>query len=403
MSNSELIVNAMSKGKSSSTSASQQKSGFYLNLGNPHRHGEPNWSVIETQATGLYGHVAALHENASSPPKLTAYKIEYWQLYAYDAVPGQTDCNKISNSHEGDWVGVELVVEPDQHTIRRVRHNIHSASVTFDLSQGSPVDIGNSVREYRGKGTGKPYSGYIDLNVKGPAGIGWAQNNLVRFFCDRDGCTHPLVYIEHGGHEAWPTEHWNWPVVYAHNGDSPHQYLVATPKNVGEIGHPMPGCLDCKLVVGYNGHWGACGSDPPEGPPVNGTGVSRNFGVWLLRAPCLPWPAARPNPSLNLQASAASACRLAQTLDALRVTSEISVGGKLADEGNLLRGLNDILNLRSNNPSEVFESSTLNPSSRMICHIELDGSFLKFNFITQRWNSHIGQNNHFDQYLYMHG
>jgi hypothetical protein len=262
-----FILSASSKGPSNAA-LSASISDYYLNLQNSARHGEPDWSVIQQDATGLYGHVAPLHQDGSDPGKITGYKIEYWQLYAYDAVPGQTDCNKYSDSHEGDWVSVELVIEPDQHTIRRVRNGVHSASVTFDLANGTPVDIGGGVREYRGTGTGKPYSGYIDLNVAGPAGIGWAQDNLLRLFCDREGCTHPIVYIEHAGHEAWPTQYWNWPVVYAHEGDSPHAYLVSTPKNVGEIGAPMPNCGDCALVVGFNGHWGACGKDPPEGPPV---------------------------------------------------------------------------------------------------------------------------------------
>jgi hypothetical protein len=35
--------------------------------------------------------------------------------------------------------------------------------------------------------------------------------NLVRFFCDAEGCTNPVVYIEYNGNASWPTEFWEWP------------------------------------------------------------------------------------------------------------------------------------------------------------------------------------------------
>lgn len=261
-----LILTASSHG-SSNVASSPQQADYWLNITNSFRGGESDWAKIQNEATGLYGHVVPLRENPADPDAITGYKIEYWQFYAFNPVPGQIDCYSISDSHEADWEGVELVVEADKHTPRTVRHHVHNDDVVFDLKQGHAVDIGGGVLEYRGR----DYRGYIDLFTQGPAGIGWAQNNLARFHCNEDGCTHPVVYIEHGGHASWPTEHWAWPGVLNHDGNSPHAYLVATPPNLGEIGKPRAGCLGCKLVVGYNGHWGACGNDPPSGPPLKST------------------------------------------------------------------------------------------------------------------------------------
>lgn len=261
-----LILTASTHG-ASNVASNPQQADYWLNIANPFRGGESDWTKIQNEATGLYGHVVPLRENSADPDAITGYKIEYWQFYAFNPVPGQIDCYNISNSHEADWEGVELVVEADQHTIRNVRHHVHSEDVVFDLKQGTAVNIGGGVLEYRGR----DYRGLIDLNTPGPGGIGWAQNNLARFNCNEDGCTHPVVYIEHGGHASWPTEHWSWPGVLNHDGNSPHAYLVATPPNIGEIGKPRAGCLGCKLVVGYNGHWGACGDDPPSGPPMKST------------------------------------------------------------------------------------------------------------------------------------
>lgn len=239
---------------------------YYLNLFNDFRPGESDWTKIQNEATGLYGHVAPLRESAGDPAAITGYKIEYWQFYAFNPVPGQIDCYSISDAHEGDWEGVELVVEMDRTTVRRVRHNIHSSSAVFEMSGGKRVDIGDGFVEFQGANA---TTDAIALWPDGPLTSGLAQNNLVRFFCNTDGCTHVVVYIEHGGHASWPTEHWTWPGVWNHDGNSPHAYLVATPPNLGEIAHPNTQCPGCNLVVGYDGHWGACGSDPPQGPTLH--------------------------------------------------------------------------------------------------------------------------------------
>ena len=104
--------------------------------------------------------------------------------------------------------------------------------------------------------------GFIDYNTNGGA----AQNNLVRFYCENGECTHPVVYIEHGGHASWQTQYGWWPGVDNHNGNS-YSYLVAAPANLDEIGYPNLYCPGADLVLYFNGHWGAYG-DGPEGPTV---------------------------------------------------------------------------------------------------------------------------------------
>jgi hypothetical protein len=265
----DAILSASTIGPSSTQQQSSESS-YHLNLSNEHRTGEPDWNVIKAQSPGLYGHVLALREDPANPAAITGYKVEYWQLFGFNPVRGEIDCSRYS-AHEGDWEGIELVIASDKTAVRKVVHHVHSGDVVFDMSKGQAFDIGNGFQEWRGTEFDRPYTGYIDLHVIGPAGIGRAQNNLVRFFCDAQGCTHPVAYIEYGGHAMWPTEHWAWPWVYNHNGSSEHAYLVETPSNLGEIGAPNETCLSCKLVVGFNGNWGACGSDPPGGPPTKGS------------------------------------------------------------------------------------------------------------------------------------
>jgi hypothetical protein len=246
---------------SSDYAISQQMSGYALDLDNALRTGDPDWDHIRVHAVGLYGHVAPLHEDKSNPSALTGYRIEYWQLYGFNDAPTDTF------RHEGDWENVMLLVEKDQQSIRSVTDAIHSASVTFRLANSKRVDRGGGVIEYQGTGTGKPYRGYIDLDVSGPAGIGWAQDNLLWIYCNGDECTHPMVYVEWGGHESWPTPYWDWIGARNHNGEG-LSYLTAVPPNLGEFDHANPRCPGAKLIMHFNGSWGHYNDSPP-GPTLH--------------------------------------------------------------------------------------------------------------------------------------
>jgi hypothetical protein len=246
---------------SSDLGITDQKTGYALDLDDSQRKGDADWDHIRVHAVGLYGHVVPLHEDKSNSSGVTGYRIEYWQLYGFNDAPVD------SYRHEGDWENITLLVERDQQSIRTVTDAIHSSSVTFHLANSKRVDRGGGVIEYQGTGTGKPYRGYIDLDVAGPAGIGWAQDNLLWLYCDGTECTHPMVYVEWGGHESWPTPYWDWIGARNHNGEG-LSYLTATPPNLGEFDHPDPRYPGANLIMHFNGSWGHYNDSPP-GPTLH--------------------------------------------------------------------------------------------------------------------------------------
>jgi hypothetical protein len=254
---------------------SGSQAGHYLNIDNAFRAGDGDWNRIAAEATGLYGRVSPLNLNSpkphevADPAQINAYKIEYWQFFAFDQVPGQSCTAGVGDTHEGDWEGIQLVIAAGADLkILRVRHNVHSTDVVFDLANasGPSISLGGGFVEYRGPGVGDP-SFDLWLNKSSDT----RNSSRVRFFCNEDGCTHPVAYIEYGGHAFWPTEFWTWPVMPKHGGDSSHAYLVTPPTNLGEFGRPNPQCSACALVLGFEGHWGACGNDPPRGPRHQGS------------------------------------------------------------------------------------------------------------------------------------
>jgi Repeat of unknown function (DUF346) len=231
---------------------------YKLDVMDSARRGEPDMQRVRDLAVGLYGHVVPLRENVRQPALTTGYKVEYWQFFAYnDAVDNL-------GKHEGDWETIQVVVEPNLE-IRRVIHEVHGQQIRFDLKQGRPV-MRDGFLEYEGTGRDLPQRGPIDLYTKGPAGIEWAQQNLLQLHCEAGECTHPIVYIEHSGHAFWPTPHWIWPFTRKHNGQG-EQYLTAPPCNLGEVWHPDPSCGDGgQIVLRFTGRWGNY-KEGPQSPP----------------------------------------------------------------------------------------------------------------------------------------
>jgi len=223
---------------------------YQLDIDDSLRTGEADWSKVKNSAIGLYGHVAPLHENRSDPTSLTGFKIEYWQFYAFNDAP--TDDYR----HEGDWETVQLVVEANGSTIRKIIHEVHGQPIVFELGRGSRLDIGGGFLEYRGPNYGTTFWG--------PSGSDRAQNNLVRVYCFQGSCTHPVVYIEHSGHATWPSAQWGWVGARKHEGDG-DSYLTSTPPNLGEIGAANVDCPGAEIIIHFNGHWGAK-NDGPSGP-----------------------------------------------------------------------------------------------------------------------------------------
>jgi hypothetical protein len=216
--------------------------------------GEPDWQKVRNEAVGLYGHVTPLRDPPQSG-QITGYKIEYWQFYGFNDAPTR------DYRHEGDWESVQLIVEANGTTVRRVIHEAHGEPIGFDIAGAKRVDLGGGFVEYQGSNYGTLFWG--------PSGSGRAQNNLVRLYCTDGVCTHPVVYIEHSGHATWPSAQWGWVGARKHGGDG-DAYLVATPPNLGEIDHANPKLPAADLILHYNGHWGEQ-NDGPEGPSLHGS------------------------------------------------------------------------------------------------------------------------------------
>jgi hypothetical protein len=91
--------------------------------------------------------------------------------------------------------------------------------------------------------------------------------------------THPIVYIERGAHEFWPTDLGRVNTIIggqkyhspSHDGDG-DSFLTNTPINLGEVEAPMSVQGEAPLVLRFNGYWGAFSreTDPPFGPPLHG-------------------------------------------------------------------------------------------------------------------------------------
>ncbi len=221
----------------------------------------------------------------------TYYKIEYWQFFGYNGD------GKPSNfgDHEADWTTVQVIIDAQTLQLIQIHHFFHGYRAGFDLRRfPSYVEQQNgSVREYHGSNWGKGvqltwYQGPV-ADRQNETGAMAAQNNVVRVMQDRISgqFTHPVVYVEHGGHEFWPTEAWGYQDAPNHNGaDMAHSYLTSAPPNLGEVEHPLTEVAEALLILRYNGHWGAYSNNnsPPQGPPLHNqwTWPASSSIRWLL-------------------------------------------------------------------------------------------------------------------------
>ncbi len=234
-----------------------------------------DWATVLAQKNvGLYGHVVPIKlTNAESYDRYKVsngsdsgqvyYKIEYWQFFGFNE-----DNIGIAGQHEGDWTTVQLLYNPQTKQVEGVFHYAHGKiEARFNLlkaGQPVPITLPNSSEkfvEYRGEN----YDKYADL----VAFIKNYSNNAVRFSQDpiSKEFTHPVVYIEWGAHEFWATEKGFFPFVPNHNGDG-YSFLTATPPNLGEVEHSLAETNMAKIILRFNGYWGAYGG-PPPGPNLH--------------------------------------------------------------------------------------------------------------------------------------
>jgi hypothetical protein len=280
--------------------------------------------VAQQENQLLHDELAALLcERSDGACTATVFKIEYWQFFGYShdlelpwylrplagLAAGIID-------HSGDWCNVQLYVngntaftQPDK-AILAVYHFAHGLRFGFDMQRPgiaagvvTAAGVSSGLKAAFTEFTIKQFQGAnILLNVDLPFQNGKktqdyknAQNNVVQLAQDPTShlFVHPVVYVEWGGHEFWPSAAWSFKFASKHGGDSAtYRYIAATPPNVGEVGMPMPGVPQAPFVTGFSGFWGYYGwenqNKPPQGPPLH--------AQWLW----YPSPDLKVRPSQNL-------------------------------------------------------------------------------------------------------
>ena len=263
---------------------------------NPGRHGE-SWDVILARKNvGLYGHVVRANTDYQramvqglDPVTYKYIKIEYWQFFGYNNANQDLEVG----DHEGDWTTVQLLYDPDNDKIVSVFHYAHGEEMRFDMSSATPglpapwplLHPFFVVVPYFGPNFGKDYGWVGPMYVGGFDQAGpLASNNTL--YLGEDPQTgeycHPVVFIEYGSHEFWPTmfgvwrESAAWGLIHGeappHLGDDwGHCYLTRDVPNLGEVGHPLAEVEGADIILHYNGFWGTYGyyNSPPPGPTLH--------------------------------------------------------------------------------------------------------------------------------------
>ncbi len=289
MNNPYAILNANFPGyDQSDITKKATKSSYHINpmekphnlTGNPGRHGFDWKDVLQYRNIGLYGHVVPisivnvksndfLSKNAQGESVISLnskqgtlyYKVEYWQFFGFNDVAG------IAGDHEGDWCTVQIIVETTHLKPVKILYFAHGDYITFNIDPNASQPTNGNIQELRGENFN---TGFIDLNIKGSI-----VNNMVRFYQDEvtKQFTHPMVYIEIGSHEFWPSQYGWFPVAGNHDGNG-YQFLTKTPPNLGEVEGPFTNETDeANVILKFNGYWGAYGGypgSPPEAPILHG-------------------------------------------------------------------------------------------------------------------------------------
>jgi hypothetical protein len=245
-----------------------------------------DWStILQNKNIGLFGHVVRANTDYQRgvPQKngstYRLYKIEYWQFFGYN------DAEQIGGigNHESDWTTVQLLYDPVTDKKVSVFHYAHGGEMRYDFDSSSRgpyynySDDWGGYEEYQGKNYSTNNIHSIDLSPTA------AQDNQVRFAKDpvTGEYSHPLVYLEHGSHEFYPTQ---WGVACKgllpgdeafcsppHNGnDTAHSYLTTNIPNIGEV-EDFYLSRNNQNILQFNGYWGCHGNNnkPPPGPTLH--------------------------------------------------------------------------------------------------------------------------------------
>lgn len=309
---------------STDLTVSHRRSVYKLALADDRRAG-PDWTDVETQSPGLYGHVV--------PVAATPYiKIEYWQFFAYSG----TDLPAGAADHEGDWCTVQLWFDPRTKSLAKTAHYHHGDGTPFYFDQalyhsenpltrtvtvaGLSIPLTIDVRpdpatrfpacrmvQAQGVDLLEYYTRFaIHPHIDGPSALAklagealraftlhaaqilipgctlsraTSETDLivearVRFFVDDRQDEHVVVYIERDAHEFWPTEAGSTLGANEHKGDGRSfvvGYPTQRPLNLGEVEAPLS--EEARLIVRFNGRWGdwhrAPHNNPPPGPALH--------------------------------------------------------------------------------------------------------------------------------------
>jgi hypothetical protein len=286
--NSLLLISSR-RNPSSDLRKNLTKTDYHLSPNDDARHGNSWGEILINKNFGLFGHVVpVLLDNVSGyvrqaqykgcPAGSTLfYKIEYWQLFGFN---NSEQLFGIGN-HEGDWETVQLLVEAGTEKIKMVFHYAHGKEIRFNLAAALTNKVttdqnGLVVLELTGTNfTLHPAD--MDINDDARDTDQGQNDNIVRF--TGEGLTHPVVYLEHGSHEFFPSENWRFGknqygkryFAPNHQGDQAESYLAGTPPNLGEVGFPLAESPAAELILYYNGIWG-CDENynpPPPGPTLH--------------------------------------------------------------------------------------------------------------------------------------
>ncbi len=206
------------------------------------------------------------------------YKIEYYQFF------GKNEDYEVASlgDHEGDWSLITLVYDKPSDQILAVSHWAHGYEMRFDLKAagvqilpGTDPIVGKQ-KTYTGLGVVSQSFNILKITTSGAVQDQpeLAQNNTLSFAIDNvtGEYSHPVVFVEYGAHEFWPSANWGAGGAPAHPGDdAQHSYQTHNIPNLGEIEHSMGD--EAAILLSYNGSWGYVNTDnnPPPGPALHKT------------------------------------------------------------------------------------------------------------------------------------
>ncbi|MFO0743282.1 MAG: hypothetical protein U0270_45850 [Labilithrix sp.] len=227
---------------------------YCLNIADA-RYAGVSAAEAKEKSTGFYGHVTKDKVNGHD-----AYRLEYWQFYAFNNQDITVLGMGSFGDHEGDWTGMELWYDLTTKSIVKLDYMIHGKEVFFNIPAGTKATCTSCFQTVKGAKY-DPNVGSFHDDKERPK----YNDNAAEFWNDETGTMHTVLYVERGGHEGWPGK-WGkaeidlGPVTIrnnAHNGEGA-SYLVNVPKdrplNLGELDHPLT--KSARMILEFNGHWG---------------------------------------------------------------------------------------------------------------------------------------------------